>query len=142
MFRKSNKNSRKAKNQAERISSRRQFLNRGKIAAGFAAAAAAIGLTPFSPAYAASTSGSSGIEIKPLIGAKAQRYIQAVFNSQDFQKFEKEVSGKYAGTFSQKKAEASALVVTSSQGSLVAARVPLAGGTGDSFYSATFVPDT
>ncbi len=117
---------------------RRRLLKHG----GVAALASAISLTPFTPIHAAGTPEQSNIEIKPLPGTKAQQYIQEVLASQDYLRFEQEISQNYAKTFTVTKTGASAVEVVFQGKSLIVTKIPLGGGANNSFYGATLSPDT
>jgi hypothetical protein len=114
---------------------RRRFLKQGGLAAGAATVFSFFGITPFSPAHAAST---SGVTVTPLDAFQAKPYLQVVFSSSDYHRFQQVVQHDQAGIFTVQELQAEALQVTAQEGAFVVARIPVAGGAGYSYYAAVF----
>ena len=128
----------KDNNQAENTTSRRRFLKQGSLAAAFAAVASTFGLTPFSPALAATNSSQGTPQITQLTGSVAQGYIDQVLTSSDYQRFQQQVQHDYAGVLTIQEHATTAQSIVDNQSRWVVVRVPIAGGEGHSYYAALF----
>ncbi len=116
---------------------RRRFLKRGSFFAGLATLASAFNLTPFLPAYAAST---AAIKVNELSPTEAQSYIQAVLSSADYKQFQQRQSQLYPNQFTVQPKSAKAISLLSTTETVIAVSIPVVGGAGHSFYSALLQP--
>ncbi len=119
---------------------RRSFLKRGSIVAGFTTFAGALSLTPFSPVHAATRSTQALPQITMLDSGKAKPYIETVIKSSRYQDFKLNTQKVYPELFSAQEQQASAIRVTLNQDTLIMVRIPVTGGTGNSYYVTAFQP--
>jgi hypothetical protein len=85
---------------------------------------------------------SSEVSVSPLDGADAERYVQAVLASADYEQFRNELGQEKGQTFTPQEREATALRIESGLEQEVSVHVPISGGAGQSFYGAILDPDT
>jgi hypothetical protein len=129
----------KNNNQEVVTTSRRRFIKRGGIATGLAMLASTFSLVPFSPAHAAAATTPSDIQVNSVEQSEAALYLQQVVNSQDYQRFVRQVKLNYTGILSIREQDSLIQHSTDKQSSLITVRIPLSGGTGHSFYVAVFI---
>src|ERR1019366_1252507 len=131
----SHKDSKEFQTSEEPKIGRRRFFQRGGFLAGLTAAAATFSLVPFTPAYADTV---DELNVKELKGTEAERYIREAIDSPNYQLFRQKINQGQNETLSILEHAAVALVVSSSQGSIVIARIPITGGLGYSAYGVAF----
>ena len=119
-------------------SNRRRFLKQGSLATAFAAVASAFGLTPFSPAQAATGSPQNAPQIKQLTGSVAQGYIDQVLSSHDYQRFKQQAQDNYAGVLTIQEHATTVQSFSDSQSAWLQVHIPIAGGEGHSHYTAFY----
>ncbi len=114
---------------------RRRFFQRGGFLAGLTAVAATFSLAPFAPAHADSV---NELKVEELKGIEAERYIREAIDSPNYQLFRQRVNQEHKETLSILEHAAVALAISSPQGSMVIARIPITGGLGYSAYGVAF----
>jgi hypothetical protein len=123
-------------------SNRRRFLKHGGLATAFAGFATAFGLTPFSPARAATVSPHAALQILPLVDSEAKSHINNVLSSQNYHRFQQQVHKEYIGVLTIQEHAATAQSFSDGQHVWIQVHVPIAGGEGHSHYSAFYQRDT
>ena len=86
--------------------------------------------------------GAGNVNVSPLDGADAERYVQAVLSSADYERFRTELGQERGQTFTLQERQATVSRVESGQQQVVGVHVPIAGGAGHSFYGAVLDPDS